>query len=424
MTSQVLFERVGTLWRTTVGAWLSPLWERLAPVFSLIKTPLSWITPLGRAVILVGHICMLLSALFGWLEFGIIAAGCLTAVVLSYIFTIGRMRLAVTIEVHPRRVRVGRQAGARFELLNNTRLPVNSLLVELPAGVSSARTTVPTLLPGGSFEMSVELPTSRRGVIVVGPVRTQRGDPFGIIRREVSWTEPVELIVRPVTVPLESVSTGLLRDLEGLTTQEVSNSDMAFHALREYVPGDDQRHIHWKSSAKASARSGETKLLVRQFLDSRRSHLVMVTDTDSAAYDSDREFEVALSVGASIAQRTITDEMGLSIICGNLAAFRPDPYIALDIFARAALDGKPLRDAFVRISTLAPDVSVVAVATGRNISFDDLMHCRASVPAAVRMVVVIVDSDAELGLREVAGFTVLTITGLDDLQHGLIGAGV
>ena len=42
------------------------------------------------------------------------------------------------------------------------------------------------------------------------------------------------------------------------STDAVSQSDLAFHALREYVPGDDLRHVHWRSSAKAMAASPTT----------------------------------------------------------------------------------------------------------------------------------------------------------------------
>ena len=75
-----------------------------------------------------------------------------------------------------------------------------------------------------------------------------------------TWRGPpvTEILVRPPMVPLDSLGAGLLRDLEGVTTDAVSASDLAFHALREYVPGDDLRHIHWRSSAKVMAAGGRT----------------------------------------------------------------------------------------------------------------------------------------------------------------------
>ena len=79
-------------------------------------------------------------------------------------------------------------------------------------------------------------------------------------------------------VPLDSLGAGLLRDLEGVATDAISQSDLAFHALREYVPGDDLRHVHWRSSAKAMGSGGENQLLVRQYLDTRRSHATIVVD--------------------------------------------------------------------------------------------------------------------------------------------------
>ena len=78
-------------------------------------------------------------------------------------------------------------------------------------------------------------------------------------------------------------------------------SDLAFHALREYVPGDDLRRVHWRSSAKADT------LLVRQYHESRSMHAAVVVDDDPRSYASADELETAISVGASLAIRAMTD---------------------------------------------------------------------------------------------------------------------
>ena len=59
------------------------------------------------------------------------------------------------------------------------------------------------------------------------------------------WTEPVELFVHPLTVRLDPSAAGLVRDLEGEVTKTITNSDISFHALRAYQPGDDVRRIDW-----------------------------------------------------------------------------------------------------------------------------------------------------------------------------------
>ena len=84
----------------------------------------------------------------------------------------------------------------------------------------------------------------------------------------------------------------MIRDQEGIPSDEISMSDLAFHALREYVPGDELRHVHWRSSAKAS------KLLIRQYHDTLRSHLTVVVDDDSGSYGDPEDFETAVSVAA------------------------------------------------------------------------------------------------------------------------------
>src|SRR5690606_18209330 len=108
------------------------------------------------------------------------------------------------------------------------------LRMELVVGDGAAEFHVPTLAGGASHEEVFVLPTERRGIIPVGPATAVRGDPLGILRRAVPWTQPIPLFVHPRTVALDHLGAGLLRDLEGQTTNDLSPSDIAFHALREY----------------------------------------------------------------------------------------------------------------------------------------------------------------------------------------------
>ena len=137
--------------------------------------------------------------------------------------------------------------------------------------------------------------------------------------------EVVELVVHPITVPIEPLGAGVLRDLEGQTTNEISISDLAFHTLREYAPGDDRRYIHWRSSARASALSGESTLLVRQFLDTRRSHLTAIVDGQAGSYLDEIDFETAISAAASVVRRAFADDVDTSVLAAQCALVLGQP---------------------------------------------------------------------------------------------------
>jgi uncharacterized protein (DUF58 family) len=79
--------------------------------------------------------------------------------------------------------------------------------------------------------------------------------------------------------------------------------DQHFHALRDYVLGDEPRTIHWRSSARAG------HLVVRQQVAAATNGTAIVLDTNSAAYGSDERFgsawieerfEQAVEVAASL----------------------------------------------------------------------------------------------------------------------------
>ncbi|HZX06353.1 DUF58 domain-containing protein, partial [Kribbella sp.] len=63
--------------------------------------------------------------------------------------------------------------------------------------------------------------------------------------------------------------------------------------LREYVPGDEVRHVHWKASARAG------RLMVREYVDPDQPRLQVLLDTRTSVLTAD-QFDTAVSVAASI----------------------------------------------------------------------------------------------------------------------------
>ena len=399
----------------------APYLEAARPAWAVVRAVLAAVSALGWTVLALAVLAWLAAALWGWGEFALLAAVLLAAFAIACLFTIGRMNLAVELDADPLRVTVGESAAARVRVTNLARTPVLPIGLEFPVGEAVGRFTLPALNAGASHDEVVVIPTQKRGVIALGPVITQRGDPFGLVRREVTWTERLELFVHPRRVPLEPLGSGLLRDLEGHTTNDTSMSDLAFHTLREYSPGDDRRYIHWRSSAKVSAASGQGTFLVKQFLDTRRSHIAVVVDADPEAYADPAEFELAISVGASVAVRALADELDLTIVCGEQAAQKPHPALALDTFSRADWTPEALAPATGRLSRLAPDASVAILVSGTHAGFGTFARARAHLPPEVHTFAVTVQRGRPMALRQTAGISVLTLGALSDLPRLLAG---
>ncbi len=413
-----------TQWWRRLDERFEPARALLRPVGEAIGRVLAGVTGFGWTVLALAGFCWLLAALVGWHELALAAAVLLVAFALACLFAVGRMTLRVELEADPVRVTVGESSAALVRVTNLARTPALPIGLEFPVGTAVGRFTLPPLASSACHDEVVIIPTQKRGVIELGPVVTQRGDPFGLVRREVTWTQRLELFVHPRRVPLEPLGSGLLRDLEGHTTNDTSMSDLAFHTLREYAPGDDRRYIHWRSSAKVSSAGGNDTFLVKQFLDTRRSHIAVVVDVDEAGYADPSEFELAISVGASIAVRALSDEMDLTIVCGDHAAQKPIPAVALDTFSRAEYGPWLLAQATARLSQLAPDASVAILVSGSRAGFASFARARAHLPREVHTFAITVDRGGAMALRETAGMSVLTVGTLADLPRVLLGVSV
>ncbi len=367
------------------------------------------VTPIGWAVFATTVLAWALGWQLGWREPMVLAAGCVLLIVMSLLFLIGRATLRVNVILQPRRVSVGAPAAGQVAVTNVSPRRMWPIRLELRVGAAVARFNLPSLPSGRQHDELFVIPTTRRAVVEVGPALTVRGDPLGLLRREVAWTGVTELFVHPRIVGLDPLGSGLLRDLEGQSSNDISMSDLAFHTLRDYAAGDDRRYIHWRTSA----RTGQ--LMVRQFVDTRRIHATIVVDGDPASYATEEEFELALSAAGSIAVRAIQDEQQASIIASHEAVADGTIQQILDGLTRADFGDDSLAALAGQVLRTAPDTSIAILISGSVPEFAVVRRAAAAIPVEIDTVALRVDPAADPGMTTVGTMTVLTLRALNDL---------
>lgn len=326
------------------------------------------VSPLGWIVLGAGAAALIAGAVLGWLEFVALGAVLLAAPVVSIAFLLGRAAYRIDIELEPRRVVAGDRALGRLVIANARARRSSPSRLELPVGAGSAEFVVPALAPGEEHDELFAVPTERRAVIVAGPAVSVRGDQLGLLRRAVAWGEPVELFVHPRTARLAPSAAGLVRDLEGEVTKTITNHDISFHALRAYEPGDDRRYVHWRTSA----RTGQ--LMVRQFEETRRSQLVILFDSDREKFASDDEFELAVSIVASVGVQVIRDGTRVAVVSEQRALRTATATTLLDDSCRLEPVTTQFASAreFARAATMRlPAPSLVVLVGGSGLAVTD-----------------------------------------------------
>jgi uncharacterized protein (DUF58 family) len=386
------------------------------------------ITPLGWALGIATPIAFVFGYLLGWVELVTFAWASLLLILIAVVYLVGRNPLSIELSVPHSRVVVGDNAFAEVIVTNPRPRRVLGASVEVPVGKGLAAVTTPSLRRKGRFVHEFPLPTTHRGIVEVGPVRTIRADPIGLVRRELVWTDSTELFVHPRTIAIPSTSTGFVHDLEGSATRDLTNSDVSFHALREYQPGDERRYIHWKSTAKTGT------YMVRQFEETRRSHIVIAQSLARSDYATDEEFEMGVSVTGSLGVRAIRDARNISVVVSETTP---------DFAKRKVLEVRPLSTitrtrllddlslvqsaatalAITDVARVAAEqiagISVAFLVCGSGATPAELRSASTKFPVGVEVVAIVCDPDSIPGLRRVAGLSVLTIGYLEDLQRSL-----
>jgi uncharacterized protein (DUF58 family) len=391
-----------------VELWL----RRIHPVLDVVS-------PVGWAAFGVAAASWIAGLTLHITELNVIALALTIPLLIAALFVLGKANYAITLDLQTHRVVVGTRAVGRVEVANPTQRDILPSRIELAVGRATAQFLVPRLHPEATHEELFAVPTSRRAVLVVGPVRSVRDDPLSLMRRQVTWAKEQELFVHPRTVRLDEAASGYLRDLEGTPSSDLSSSDIAFHALRDYSPGDDRRHVHWRTTARTG------KLMVRQFEETRRSHVVVALDNLAEHYATEDEFELAVSVAASISAQTFREEKELTPFTFDArqrtAGFRPmmDDYTVIEQLG----DRRSFHELGQKASDLAPNASAVMMVVGPHTTARELNAAATQLPIGVMAVAIRCVADAEVRRSAIGSLDVVTLGSLDTLARALRAVG-
>lgn len=251
------------------------------------------LTSTGRALLGGGVVLMFCGWALGYAELTLFGAGALVGLLAACTWLFRRSTLHVHREIEPSRVQRGGIALGLVSVENAGNRASLAISAEDMVGSERIAIPLPRLNPGARRTTTYRLPTAKRGVVDVGPLRILQQDPLASLQRAQTFEGVTRLWVHPVVHPLTSSGAGRSRHLDGPNSDSAPQGSITFHSLREYVPGDDRRRIHWRSTAHLG------KLMVVSHVDTSRPETTVLLDTRAELYTPEL-FEEAIDICASV----------------------------------------------------------------------------------------------------------------------------
>jgi uncharacterized protein (DUF58 family) len=266
-----------------VAAWVA---VTLVPALAR-RTPLRWlgykmeykVTRQGWFYI-VGIILISLAALNTGNNLLFLILATLIAIILmsGILSSITLSGVAMRLDL-PEHIFAGQPVRASIELANEKlTLPSFSLRVEAVAAKDSPAAAIletpvyfPYLPKRGRAHQTVPLSFPARGVYRQDAFRIVTRFPFGFLQKAHRLDLRTEALVYPSVEPTHEFFE-ILPGLQGAMESLAKGRGQDLYALRDYVPTDSARHVHWKASARLGS------LMVREFTHEEDTRVLLVLD--------------------------------------------------------------------------------------------------------------------------------------------------
>jgi len=339
------------------------------------------LTRRGIACAVAGVPLLGVAVLLRYPELAAVGAGALLAVATALAAVAVPPRVTLRRVPSADRVMRGEPVEMRLEVTNRRRWgTLTATGDDVCRGPGDHRRTTPVpidrLRAGSMRSIAYEVPTARRGVLRLGPLLVGRFDPFGLARTRRSVGGTAEIRVYPRIHAMTLSLTGWSRDPDG-PAEHAPHGSVTFDKLREYVPGDDLRQVHWRTSARVG------QLVVRERVDSSRPRLAVLLDDRATAHGGTApgadSFEHACEAAASLLTAAERAGVGVHLLTpgGSLASAG-----YLDLLAELEPRGTGTLDG--------------AAAHARQARAGDVLVCLTGRPSTA-------DVGAIVGLRDVYG---------------------
>jgi uncharacterized protein (DUF58 family) len=300
---------------SAMGALLLAAWVAVTLVPVLAKrTPLrwigyrmeyrvtreGWIYILGISLVAVAALNTgnnLLFLILASLIAVILMSGILSSITLSGV----EMRLQL-----PEHIFAGQPVRSVVEVHNEKlTLPSFSLRVEGVRGKDAANAAMletpvyfPYIPKHDRVQQIVPMTFPRRGIYCQEAFRIVTRFPFGFLQKARRIDLKSEALVYPSVEPSPDFFE-ILPGMQGALESHAKGGGQDLYALRDYLPRDSRRHVHWKASARLGS------LMVREFTREEDCRVVLVLDPHSplhlAPKAADARFERAVTMCAALA---------------------------------------------------------------------------------------------------------------------------
>ena len=255
------------------------------------------ITRQGWLLVLGSSLSILAARLLGSVELFVLGVIGIGLVLVAVALVRGRrFELEVSRTVAPPRVHAGGASQVTLSVTNRSTRRTPVLRVFDPVtGTRGANLLVAPLQPEVPARAAYRLPTERRGIVEIGPMKVQVTDPFGLCTADIPATGAARLTVYPpVHRLLHLPPTGGADPHAGLEHHRtLSRGGEDFYALRPYVVGDELRRVHWPSSAR------HDELLVRQDELPWQGRMTVLVD-NTMGHLREAGLDLAASIAASV----------------------------------------------------------------------------------------------------------------------------